>query len=239
MKYGEEHLFFSLPPGHPLSASKALYMKDLNGETMLLRTRLGFWRQVTDEKMPDTRFWNRMRLPMTNFEGLGASQFRQRCGAQAGGEYVEPDKRPHPGRGGQRYLLLPVQILRAKQLERFLQSNSKRLTGPSVATAAAEKSNATPCSKPHRPRPQQRRPCALQKRMVRACFHIRHDSHQPKPNPAMAENAPAAVHFCKGNRTKPNIKRMGGNADHHQPRPMRPGRWSGRMKTLSLPPFAR
>ena len=56
VKYGEEHLFFSLPPGHPLSASKALYMKDLNGETMLLRTRLGFWRQVTDEKMPDTRF---------------------------------------------------------------------------------------------------------------------------------------------------------------------------------------
>ena len=31
-------------------------MKDLNGETMLLRNRLGFWRNVTDQKMPDTRF---------------------------------------------------------------------------------------------------------------------------------------------------------------------------------------
>ena len=31
-------------------------MKDLNGETMLLRNRLGFWRDVTDQKMPDTRF---------------------------------------------------------------------------------------------------------------------------------------------------------------------------------------
>ena len=30
-RYGEEHLFFSLPPAHPLSGSKALYMKDLNG----------------------------------------------------------------------------------------------------------------------------------------------------------------------------------------------------------------
>lgn len=56
VKYGEEHLFFSLPPAHPLSGSNALYMKDLNGETVLLRNRLGFWRDVTDQKMPDTRF---------------------------------------------------------------------------------------------------------------------------------------------------------------------------------------
>ena len=55
-KYGEEHLFFSLPPAHPLSGSKALYMKDLNGETMLLRNRLGFWRELTVRKIPDTRF---------------------------------------------------------------------------------------------------------------------------------------------------------------------------------------
>ena len=56
VKYGEEHLFFSLPPAHPLSGSRALYMKDLNGETMLLRNRLGFWRELTIRKMPDTRF---------------------------------------------------------------------------------------------------------------------------------------------------------------------------------------
>ena len=36
--------------------SKGLYMKDLNGETMLLRNHLGFWREMTDRKMPDTRF---------------------------------------------------------------------------------------------------------------------------------------------------------------------------------------
>ena len=56
VRYGEEHLFFSLPPAHPLSGSRALYLRDLNGETMLLRNRLGFWRDVTDQKMPDTRF---------------------------------------------------------------------------------------------------------------------------------------------------------------------------------------
>ena len=56
VKYGEEHLYFSLPPAHPLSGNKALYMKDLNGETMLLRNHLGFWRELAAQKMPDTRF---------------------------------------------------------------------------------------------------------------------------------------------------------------------------------------
>lgn len=56
VKYGEEHLFFSLPPAHPLSASKALYLKDLNGETMLLRSKIGFWNHIHKEKMPDTHF---------------------------------------------------------------------------------------------------------------------------------------------------------------------------------------
>ena len=56
VKYEEEHLFFSLPPAHPLSASKALHLKDLNGETMLLRSKIGFWNQMCQEKMPDTHF---------------------------------------------------------------------------------------------------------------------------------------------------------------------------------------
>lgn len=55
-KHEEEHLFFSLPPAHPLSGSEKLYLKDLNGETMLLRSQLGFWKQIIDEKMPDTHF---------------------------------------------------------------------------------------------------------------------------------------------------------------------------------------
>ena len=59
VKYGEEHLYFSLPPAHPLSGSEALHMKGLNGETMLLRNRLGFWRDIADKKLPDTRFLER------------------------------------------------------------------------------------------------------------------------------------------------------------------------------------
>lgn len=56
IRYGEEHLFFSLPPAHPLSGSKGLYLKDLNGEAMLLLNRLGFWEDLIHTKMPDTHF---------------------------------------------------------------------------------------------------------------------------------------------------------------------------------------
>ena len=56
VKYEEEHLFFSLPPAHPLSASKALHLKDLNGESMLLRSKIGFWNQLHQKQMPDTHF---------------------------------------------------------------------------------------------------------------------------------------------------------------------------------------
>lgn len=55
-KYLEEHLFFSLPPAHPLSGSSGLHFRDLNGETMLLRSKIGFWHQIHIEKMPDTHF---------------------------------------------------------------------------------------------------------------------------------------------------------------------------------------
>ena len=54
--YKEEHLFFSLPPAHPLSGRKGLYLNDLNGETMLLLNRLGIWETIVHQRMPDTRF---------------------------------------------------------------------------------------------------------------------------------------------------------------------------------------
>ena len=72
VKYGEEHLYFSLPPAHPLSGSKGLYMRDLNGETMLLRNRLGFWRDVTDQKMPDTRFLEQEDIAFNELVKLSA-----------------------------------------------------------------------------------------------------------------------------------------------------------------------
>lgn len=56
VKYGEEHLMFSLPPGHALSAAKALHFKDLDGETILLFSQIGVWHKIHKEKMPATHF---------------------------------------------------------------------------------------------------------------------------------------------------------------------------------------
>jgi DNA-binding transcriptional LysR family regulator len=56
-KYGEEHLFFSLPPIHPLSERKELYFKDLDGENMLLRSKIGFWNDIPIKKMPAAHFF--------------------------------------------------------------------------------------------------------------------------------------------------------------------------------------
>lgn len=58
VEYAREQLFFSLPPSHPLSDRKSLCLHDMNGETMLLRNRLGFWEHIIskDDKMPDTHF---------------------------------------------------------------------------------------------------------------------------------------------------------------------------------------
>lgn len=55
-RYTDEQLMFSLPPGHALSSSKGLHFKDLNGETMLLFSQIGFWYKIHKEKMPSTYF---------------------------------------------------------------------------------------------------------------------------------------------------------------------------------------
>lgn len=56
LKYGEEHLYFSLPLSHPLASKNSLYFKDLDGETMLLRSKIGYWRNIHHKTMPHTRF---------------------------------------------------------------------------------------------------------------------------------------------------------------------------------------
>lgn len=55
-KFCEEHLFFSVPPSHPLATSSGVYLEELNGETVLLMSNIGFWSELTDKKMPDSYF---------------------------------------------------------------------------------------------------------------------------------------------------------------------------------------
>lgn len=51
-----EQLCFFLHKSHRLAKRKKLSMSELNGETMLLFSQIGFWHSLPKEKMPDSNF---------------------------------------------------------------------------------------------------------------------------------------------------------------------------------------
>lgn len=55
-KYCEEHLYISLPPAHPLAGHKSLTLSDLNGQSILILSKIGFWYDICKAKMPDSLF---------------------------------------------------------------------------------------------------------------------------------------------------------------------------------------
>lgn len=56
MKYLSEQLYISLPPAHPLCGHEGIYLSDLDGESMLLYSQIGFWHNLHITKMPNTHF---------------------------------------------------------------------------------------------------------------------------------------------------------------------------------------
>lgn len=56
LKLMDEKLFFALPVDHPLASRKALHFKEADGETFLLYSQIGFWKNLTYRKMPHSRF---------------------------------------------------------------------------------------------------------------------------------------------------------------------------------------
>lgn len=55
-KYCSERLFISLPPAHPLAEHKELRLSDLNGQSLLILSKIGFWYDICKAKMPDSMF---------------------------------------------------------------------------------------------------------------------------------------------------------------------------------------
>lgn len=55
-KYCEEHLYISLPPAHPLAGHKSLTLNNLNGQSILILSKIGFWYDICKAKMPDSLF---------------------------------------------------------------------------------------------------------------------------------------------------------------------------------------
>ena len=57
VRWGTENLMLSLPETHRLAAKAAgVYLAEMDGETMLLYSELGFWRDMPAQKMPHSRF---------------------------------------------------------------------------------------------------------------------------------------------------------------------------------------
>lgn len=53
---GQENLFVTLSKEHPLAESEGLYLQELDGESMLLFSEIGFWHDLPAQKMPHSRF---------------------------------------------------------------------------------------------------------------------------------------------------------------------------------------
>lgn len=53
--FEKEQLYFALPPSHPRALARELHFADLDGESVLLLSQIGFWREVCRQKMPLTR----------------------------------------------------------------------------------------------------------------------------------------------------------------------------------------
>lgn len=51
-----EHLYVFLSPAHPLADAGGLYLKDLDGQTFLLYSQIGFWDGLCRREMPNARF---------------------------------------------------------------------------------------------------------------------------------------------------------------------------------------
>lgn len=54
--YVEEDLLLSLPLNHPLANKKEIKFHDLDGQTMLLYSNIGFWHDLHIQKTPKTRY---------------------------------------------------------------------------------------------------------------------------------------------------------------------------------------
>lgn len=55
-KYCQEKLYVSLPPAHPLANHETLSLSDLNGQSVLILSNIGFWYDLCKSKMPDSMF---------------------------------------------------------------------------------------------------------------------------------------------------------------------------------------
>ena len=55
-----------MPENHPLSAKEQLYLQEIDGQNLLLYTKIGFWYELCRQKLPNAHF-----LMMNEFDAFG------------------------------------------------------------------------------------------------------------------------------------------------------------------------
>lgn len=71
-RYGEERLYLSLPPSHPLARRReGVWLREIDGERMLLYDDIGFWRGWSRAMLPSTYFL--LQQSARDFDELVAS----------------------------------------------------------------------------------------------------------------------------------------------------------------------
>ncbi|MCM1234323.1 MAG: LysR family transcriptional regulator [Ruminococcus flavefaciens] len=93
---GEEHLCFSLPKSHRLAGEKGLYLKDLDGENMLLLSDIGFWHELHEKKMPHSKFL--MQNERFDFDELVSSSILPSFVTDAALAHLYPSSNIYAGR---------------------------------------------------------------------------------------------------------------------------------------------
>ena len=56
VKCGSEQLFLSVPPEHPFAYYKEVHFAEMNGESFLMASEVGFWSDIVRNHMPASHF---------------------------------------------------------------------------------------------------------------------------------------------------------------------------------------
>ena len=70
-KCGSESLYISLPSGNPLSFYPQLHLKDLDGLSILLLQRIGFWSKIHRDKTPNSKYL--LQIEESSYSEIGAN----------------------------------------------------------------------------------------------------------------------------------------------------------------------
>ena len=55
LMWGQEFLYAALPLAHPLADQKGIYFREIDGESMILYSNIGYWYQIHTQKMPHSK----------------------------------------------------------------------------------------------------------------------------------------------------------------------------------------